>query len=76
MKKAFGIHIGAYINEIKSFTDVYYVIASNRNLAVIALMNRLTEEHKTITAITKIEEVESDIFDGVFPIDFNVVNGD
>ena len=76
MKKAFEMHIEAYTDKVKSFTDVYYVIASNRNLAVIALINRLIEEHKTITAITKIEEVESDIFDGVFPIDFNVVNRD
>ena len=76
MKAAFEIHIEAYTDEVRSFTDVYHVIASNQNLAVIALMNRLIEEHKTITAITKIEEVESDIFDGVFPIDFNVVNGD
>lgn len=76
MKAAFEMHIEAYTDKVKGFTDVYHVIASNRNLAVIALINRLTEEHKTITAITKIEEVESDIFDGVFPIDFNVVNGD
>ena len=76
MKSAFEIHIEGYINEAKSFTDVYYVIASNPNLAIIALINRLIENNETISAITKIEQIDYDGFDGVFPIDFNVVNGD
>lgn len=76
MKAAFEIHIEGYTNKARSFTDVYYVVASSHNLAVIALMNRLTEQHETIAAITKIEQIESEVFDGVFPIDFNVVNGD
>lgn len=87
MKSAFEIHIEGYTDEAKSliegytdkernFIDTYYVIASNPNLAVIALINRLIENNETISAITKIEQIDYDGFDGVFPIDFNVINGD